>query len=417
MNERIEELKSYTKVLCGLDTYEFKDYHIFYNEEIGYTFNSEWLLESTPVEEDSSNPEGTASVEIRFHTRELVNIVFVGGKSFATDGILPNNDKDMLLDWIEEKTNMMYGKQFQLTSESELEQHYRASIDNIPVAPSGDIHVKFNKNGQLISFLITGVFPTEDEVNWEPYSLTPAETDPLLPTLCHQLNVPIEKTMSWEPYYVIDDVFISNDGKQITNAKSVNQHKVYYEKNALLKWTGKPQGTIHKKKIDMSVSFTVEDAMKDETNFNKIPLTDTEQQNYINEATRAMQIEYPEDSGLWAITALYKEHNHVFAELHLYAEQSAVPKRIRILMNEKFETVNIIDNNFLIQLLDTFKEAPKAELSKDKALEQLTKHIHIVPAYVYNREINLYELQGEVKCELAIHAITGELVKTSTILD
>ena len=417
MDKNVTELVEYSRELCGLEAYTFKAYHIFYHLNVGYTFCTEWIpshLDET--KQTGDNPTGAAIVEIHLQDRSLQRLVFVKNTSFATEGALPSAQKEELLPWIEQKTNLAYGRQFQLVNETKQTATFDVCIDHIPIAPRTDIEVQFNQKGQLTLFSIDGTLPSEDEVDWEPYALTSAKTDPILPGLCREIVAPIEKTESWERFFIIDQVFISNYNTDIIPAKVVNEHPVYIEKNLILQWTGETNDTFTKKKIHVKTDFTWDDVFSDAENPNQIPIAQSDEQLFINEATRVLQINYPQESGQWCLTALYKEHNHVIAEIQPTHSESAFTRKIKIFMNDAAHAVNFVDNKFLFQLLERFTAADPSQMTKDDAFQQLVDHITIEPAYVYNRQTKHYEIHGEVICPYAVHAKTGELVAIETVM-
>lgn len=418
MDKKVTELIEYSRELCGLEDYTFKAYHIFYHLNVGYTFCTEWIPSHLNTSTHTGeNPTGAAIVEIHLQDRTLQRLVFVKNASFASDGVLPSPNKDELFPWMEKITKLVYGSQFQLVKETDQSFTFHVCIDHIPLAPRSDIEVQFNQAGQLMLFSIDGTLPREEEVDWEPYALTSDKTDPILSSLCREIVAPIEKTESWERYFVIDKVFISNYNMEIIPESAVNEHPVYLQKNLILQWTGKTNDTFTKEKISVKTDFTWNDVFSDEENPNQVPIPQEDEQLFINEATRILQIEYPQESGEWRLIALYKEHNHVIAEIQPTHSESAFARKIKIFMNDSAHAVNLVDNKLLFQLLENFTPADSSQITKDEAFKQLADHIKVEPAYVYNRKTKHYEIHGEVICPYAVNAKTGELVDSGEILE
>jgi len=417
MEEAVQMLIDHTKTICGLDAYILKTHHIFHDVQAGYIFCSEWTPKDTLAQEDKdSNPPGTAIIEINFHTKVLKSIVFTDALSFIEEGSLPSRDRDQLLDWIEEQTDMTYGRQFKLIHEKPDSLEFQASIDNMPVAPSGSIRIKFNDAGQLILFSVQGVFPDESEMEWEPFSLTPEDTAPITRGLLTLLDVPVEKELTWVPFYKINPVFVTNDGANAISASAVNEHPVYFEKDILLEWSGEASGSVEKRKITLDDSVALSDALQAAPHYDQLPISHDMEQTCIEEIRRVMQLEYPAGSGKWKITSMYRQHGSIIAIVHHANNHSAVPAKVKILLDDTGKAFNVIDNKFLFQLIAHFKHADQPKLTADEAFSKLQEHIITEPVYAFNRETGKYHIHGKIDCPFAVNALTGELVKTKDIL-
>ena len=84
MDSRIQELIDMTRIKFGLQHYYLqkhsfrRDVSIF-NETV-YRFGMEWFPNHvTEQEDDGSNPEGTASIEINVKSRKFESAIFVMG--------------------------------------------------------------------------------------------------------------------------------------------------------------------------------------------------------------------------------------------------------------------------------------------------------------------------------------------------
>ena len=73
MDSRIQELIDMTRIKFGLDHYylqrhSFRRYVNIFNETV-YRFGMEWFpIHVTEQEDDGSNPEGTAVIEVNLNT-------------------------------------------------------------------------------------------------------------------------------------------------------------------------------------------------------------------------------------------------------------------------------------------------------------------------------------------------------------
>ena len=92
MDSRIKELIDFTKEKFGLENYYLQRHSFSRNVNIFndtvYTLCMEWFpTHTTEQEEDDSNPEGAAVIEINVDTRKFKSAIFVMGKTYAKDGV------------------------------------------------------------------------------------------------------------------------------------------------------------------------------------------------------------------------------------------------------------------------------------------------------------------------------------------
>ncbi|WLV24334.1 hypothetical protein QR721_11925 [Aciduricibacillus chroicocephali] len=416
MDERIQELIDHTQKLCGLGAYTLKSHHIFHNAQDGYIFSTEWQPNEDETEKTNSNPPGTAVIGIDFHTKTLKSLVLVKDVSYIETGILPGNDRDQLLDWIEEETEMTYGRQFQLIKEDKNRFEFRASIDNLPVAPTGKIDIKFNDKGQLVLFSVHGLFPDESDMAWEPFSLTSEDTESFARDSLTLVDIPVEKKMAWIPVYSFEEQFITNDGKSALSAQTVNEHPVYIHEDHILEWQGEATGAVDKVKIEVSTETTLEQALSAAEHADCKPISKQLEQACLQEAARVMQLEYPEESGKWKATSLYRQHGHLFTVIRPADPRMTAVRKITLVFDESGKVINIVDNKFVFQLLSTFKEADEPQITADQAYDLLKNHIETEPVYVLDRESGKYHIHGRLHCPYAVNAVTGELLQTKEIM-
>jgi len=417
MEETIKPLLDHLQDICGLEAYKLKDWSIYHDAQSGYILSTEWLPGDLDEQDwKDENPAGAAVAEMNFHTKALKRLVFVQDVTYAKEGILPDAGKDQLLDWLEEQTGMMYGRQFQLAGETEREIRFQASIDHFPVAPSGHINVKFNESGQLTVFSIGGLFPEEEDMEWEPFALTFDDLEPSVRTLCTLVDVPVEKEEAWVPYYRIESVYVTNDGRTVVPEAAVNEHAAYLALDKILAWSGAGFGTVKKEKIDLGATVTLETAQLNAPHADRAPITGVLADQCLSEATRVMQLEHPDDSGKWRVVGIYRDHGYLIASIRPINWQRAVERKITILFDAEGNAINIVDNQFLFQLLGSFKAAVEPVFSKEEAYAMLKPHISADPVYVLNRDTGKYQVHAQIACPYAVNAVTGELVDIQKIL-
>lgn len=92
MDSRIQDLIDMTRIKFGLHHYYLhrhsfrRDVSIF-NETV-YRFGMEWFPNQViEQEDDGSNPEGTAVIEVNLNTSKFESAIFVMGNTYAKDGV------------------------------------------------------------------------------------------------------------------------------------------------------------------------------------------------------------------------------------------------------------------------------------------------------------------------------------------
>ncbi len=178
MDSQLKELIDLAKTTFGLNHYYLQRYEFYRSvntiNETVYTLSMEWFPNHITVhEDDETNPNGAAGIEINVKSRKFTRAIFAGGISYAEDGVkFSHLNMEAIIKWIEDKTGLMYGIQFQLKREEEGELTFMACLDGVDVSPPGYIDIKFNEEGKLTLFSINGQFPSKEPVNEENYSLS-----------------------------------------------------------------------------------------------------------------------------------------------------------------------------------------------------------------------------------------------------
>ncbi|MCB5936463.1 hypothetical protein LI012_13605 [Caldibacillus thermoamylovorans] len=178
MDSQLKELIDLAKTTFGLNHYYLQRYEFYRSvntiNETVYTLSMEWFPNHITVhEDDETNPNGAAGIEINVKSRKFTRAIFAGGISYAEDGVkFSHLNMEAIIKWIEDKTGLMYGIQFQLKREQEGELTFMACLDGVDVSPPGYIDIKFNEEGKLTLFSINGQFPSKEPVKEENHSLS-----------------------------------------------------------------------------------------------------------------------------------------------------------------------------------------------------------------------------------------------------
>src|SRR5699024_4347470 len=115
----------------------------------------EWFPEGVEEPADESNPEGSAVIEVHVPSQQVASAIFVKGKTYAKSGInFTGLDTGGIIEWMEQETGLMYGKQLQLYKEEEGKLLFNEVIDGIAVSPSGSLEINYDEEGNLTLFAV-----------------------------------------------------------------------------------------------------------------------------------------------------------------------------------------------------------------------------------------------------------------------
>lgn len=420
MDERIQPLVNEVKQKFKLEDYFLKRYHIFHESgEVGqaaYTFSTEWFPnemnseKATNHDEEDLNPDGTVIIEIDFHSKALYRLVFVGGVSHPqAKELFPLPEKADVIDWVEEITDLTFGKQFKIELEEENEFRFSAAIDHIPVVPIGTVQVEFNNSGELTVFSIDGLFPTEDKVVWEPFALLPEKLDHIYKQQFKLIDIPLEEEERWLSIYGIDEVYIRNQSEQTLDYATTQKEII----DLTLEWPAPLEElVIEKKEIDLSTEVTLDQAVEKKPHPDNEPITEEEQQIVIKRTRDFMRQEYPHDSGKWTIFTVYRESGYILSELRLVQDNARIfPRKIKVVFNRDVLTViNYIDNKMLLDMFAEYKESDGEVISAEAAFDILQNHMTVTPVYLYHPNEDMYYLYGKIDSDFGVIATNGQIV-------
>lgn len=416
MNEKLKEIIDSNSEKFKLDNYTLKNHHIF-REQTGmgktsFILSMEWVPKEIKEWADDYNPPGTAIIDIDVHSRLLRRIVFVENENL-TDADLPDaSSTELAIEWVEQETGLTFGRQFKLIHEEEKELLFHAAVDNIAVFPSGTIQLEFNEAGKLSLFSIDGYFPDESQLDWEPFALTPDTILPIAQAHSKLLEIPLEEEGKWTAVYSAPTIFVTNDGKRTISFEEVESPKSYIEKDITLEWKAPLGSTFSMRKVDLSLEATEDEAFAG-TVYDDNEVLTVEEQEKAEDATRKfLQNEFPEDSGKWRLSAIWRENGYIFAELKPAAPDARViDRKIKLIVDSAtFEPINYIDNSIILDMFQDFEQADKPVLSIEEAFSKLRPHIEITPVYVFDKKQDRYILCGKADCDYGIDAVTGSLI-------
>ncbi|HLS09455.1 hypothetical protein [Lentibacillus sp.] len=417
MNAQLQEVVNDTREMLGLHHHELERYHFFretnHHNETVYILGMEWFPNGVESDEDGLNPEGTAVVDVNFHTRELRQLVFVGGVNSADNSLYPTSAaKEDVIEWIEAVTGLTFGRQFLIAREEEQVLEFEAAVDNIPVSPGGTIHVEFNDDDVMRSFYINGSFPGEEQIEWEPFALTPDKYEPTAKAQCQLLELPDEEQEKWVPVYGIEEVFLTNDAERTIPFTFGEDHSPFVAKDDVLQWDAPLEGEFERKEIDLSAEVTLETVLENAPHPDTFPLSDAEIAACEREVLRFMRLVYPDESSKRRLTGFYLKDGYIKAEIRPVKDaKNVLDIKINLLIERNTLTaVNYFDQDKLFEAFRHFANSDKPTLSLEEAFDKLRGYLEVEPVYVYDSGMDRYMLCGKVDCAYGVNAETGEVM-------
>lgn len=418
MSSRVEEVIEFTRTKFGLDNYYLKGYqfdrsvNIF--KETVYTMCMEWFPNHATVQEDDdSNPEGTAVIEIDINSLKLKSAIFVMGKTFAEYGVeFAAPYKFSIIKWIEQETGLMYGKQFQLQKEEDGNIHFRECINGVAVSPSGSIEIKFDHEGKLTFFSIHGQFPSEELIREEEYSLSLDSLSHLKKEQLKLVEFPSFEQKKIYPVYAVEEIYIANDQSFTIPFEFFVDRRSYLTINKIIYWESPINKPFEREEIRWIDEITEEQALSCEPSPDSFPISKEEQEKCVLAVKDFLRREYPNDAGNWILKSLYREKGYIHAILKANKQDDRVfERKVKVFIDAKrLQVVNYMDNKLMLEIFDQFNVPEKATITKDEAYEKIKELFELKPYYVYDFKQSLYVLCGKLDCDYGVIASNGEII-------
>ncbi|RDW17267.1 hypothetical protein [Oceanobacillus chungangensis] len=419
MDTRIKELIDSTKLKFGLDNYYLarqslkRNVNIF--NETTYTLNMEWFPNhEKQTEDEDSNPEGTAVIDIELNSLMIESVIFVGGKSFANGIKFNKYDREEIIKWIEQEARITYGKQFEFHKEVEDELYFKECIDGVAVSPYGFIEIRSDQEGRLTLFAIHGQFPAKEMIKGDVFSLTLGDVTPIVKEQLKLIEVPSHEHQRFIPVYGIEEIYITNDNQAstipfefIVNARS------YLKVNESLYWDNPLDKPFDGLKINWTEEVTAAQAISNERSPDSFPITEQEQEKCIIAVNDFLRREYADDSGKWKLKTLHRDKGYIHATLRAAHQNNHIfQRKITIIIDAKrFKVLNYIDNKPMLAMFEEFEEAEKVTIVKEDAYEKIQHLLELKPYYVYDFEQKQYVLCGKLDCQYGVDAANGKVVR------
>jgi len=418
MNSMIEELIDFTKEKFGLGNYYLEQHSIYRNVNIFnitvYTLCMEWFPNHVAEQEDDdSNPEGTAVIEINVNTRKFERAIFVMGKTYAKDGItFVNLDTNNIIKWIEQETGLTYGKQFQLHKEEEGELHFKECIDGVAVSPSGYIEIRFDKKGNLTLLSVHGQFPSKEIVKEETYTLSLEIVEQLAKEQLKLVEYPSYEKKQLFPVYGIEEIYVTNDQISTIPFEFFADVRSHLEINKTMHWDEPINKPFEREEIRWIEEVSIEQALLCVPSPDSLPITKVEQEKCVMAVKDFLRQEYPNDTGKWILITLHRDKRYIHAILKENQQDNRVfQRKIKLIIDaNSLKAVNYMDNKSMLETFGQFQAPEKVMITKEEAYGKIKEMFELEPYYVYDFEQKKYVLCGKLDCQYGVNAVSGEAI-------
>jgi hypothetical protein len=418
MDSRIKQLIDSTKLKFRLDNYYLARHSLYrnvniYNETI-YLLSMEWFPNHiSKLENNDSNPEGTAVIDIELNSHKIEKVIFVGGKSFANGLRFNNFDREEVIKWIEQEARITYGEQFEFDKEVEGGLYFKECIDGIAASPYGFIEIRFDQEGRLTLFTIHGQFPAKEMIKGEVFSLSLENVTTIVKEQLKLIELPSREHQRFFPVYGIEEIYITNDQASTISFEFIVNVRSYLKVNESIYWDTPLDKPFDGIKINWTEDVTAAQAFSNEPSPDSLPITEQEQEKCIVAVKDFLRQKYRDDSGKWKLKTLHRDKGYIHAILSATHQNNHIfQRKIKIMMDAKrLKVLNYIDNKLMLATFDEFEEAEKVSILKEEAYEKVQHLLELKPYYVYDFEQKQYILCGKLDCQYGVDAINGEVVR------
>lgn len=417
MDIRIKELIDVAKTKFGLDNYHLHSHSFVRRVDIFkntiYTLSMEWFPNHGTVQEEDSNPEGTACIDINVKGRKVESAIFVQGKTYAENGVFfTKNNKADIIKWIEDETGLSYGKQFQLHKEEEGSLLFSECIDGVAVSPAGYIEFKYDQKGHLTFFSIYGQFPPKEMVKEEPFTLSIKNIVHVAMDQLKLVEFPSYEQKQLFPVYTVEEIYVRNDQMWTIPFEVLVDTRSYLKVDKTINWEKSINQTFEQKEMNLIEDVTVEQAFSSDPSPDSFPITTAEQEKCVIAVKDFLRQEYPNDTGKWTLKTLHRDKGYIHAIMRTNIQNNHVFQRKLMIMidTNSLEVVNYLDNKPMLEMFDQFQAPEKVRVTKEEAYEKIKERFELKPYYVYDFEQKRYVLCGKLDCEYGVNASSGEVV-------
>ncbi|MBD7984921.1 hypothetical protein H9649_10020 [Sporosarcina sp. Sa2YVA2] len=412
MDKRIERIVDLTQKEFGLERYTLERFAIYANHDgNGYELHMEWfpLDQVEPVDEDL-NPDGTASITYDLTSGRFTSVIFTMGKNFSTALPFQERTAEEVAAWLERMTGLNYEKDFFADHATRSEFRFASRVNGISLSPGLQLNVELDKEGRLMVFSTYGEMPDLTLIDIEPFTLTLEEIEPIVKAQLFVVNYPVEADERFVPVYAIEEVYITADGERLI---PFGDDERTTEIDHLMEWEHPLEGKIERRFIDSIGEVSADKAFDGGMTREDVTLTAEQADACVTLIHEALRMEDPNDSGKWRLKELRSAPTQI--EAFCYAESpehNIFPHKLVTLIDRETMTVtNMMDNGAMLAMFDSFTPARKTAVGHDNAFEKMIPYITLDPVYVYDKTQKKYVLCGLLDSEMAIDAVTGDVIE------
>lgn len=420
MNQQVEQLIEDTKNKWHLSNYTLES-HTFFQEKTdtnkpGFVLSVTWKPSNSTSNDNTEEVTelSTINIDLDLDSGNVRRLLFSNYHNNLDESLFPNQeDTEAIIEWVETQSGLEFGRQFTLIDQSDAELTFQASVDNISVFPSASIQIKFNEEGKLVQFSVDGVFPDESQLYWEPFALTSDITNPIAEKQIQLIEIPSEEKEAWIPIFVVSSVFLTNDGNKTLSYNEVERPRSFIGKDTVLRWTEPKEGTLPTVNLEPKLEFSEAEVFSqlDVIN-NDIAISEYDQLTITEKIIHFLQMDYPQDSGKWRLTGLWRDAGYIFGQLlPVEKDSKVIEHKITVVIDsETLDVLNYVDTESLLNMYDFLSPANTPTLTEAEAIEKLLPNVDISPVYVYDKFTSRYRLCGKLDSNFGIHAVTGEII-------
>ncbi len=420
MDDRMKALVDVTKKKFGLHNYYLGRHafnrHVDMFKQTKYTLSMEWFpIHAQVPDEDGLNPEGTAVIEMDINQHVFSSAIFVGGKSFAENGIaFSPSSREAVISWVEKETGLVFGNQFSAQKASCQEFQFQSCVDGMPTSPGGQIEIKLDDEGKLIFFSITGEFPTTEVVEKAVYQLSIDTIEELAKKQVQLVEFPVFEQEKLTSVYALEEIYVKNDRKGTIPFEVNASSGTIVLVDTLLFWGEQVDSVSSFTPLEMSwqENITMDQAFALEPSPDVLPIT-FEQEAGCKEAVReVLQQEYPDDSGKWIMKTVHRENGKLVATLkpNNHSQRVFSRKLLVFIDADRLIPENYIDNQDLWKMFESWEAPESVTIPKEMAFEKMKDLLKLEPVYVYDSTVNKYVLCGKLDCHYGVSGAYGEVL-------
>lgn len=375
----------------------------------------EWFPEHVIDREEECNPPGTVVVDVNIHSGEIVSIITVEDTSYTS--LMKFQTFEEVVSKIETITDLTYGAHFKLKEEEDRTYRFQAYLDEI-LSPIGEIEIRLDENGHLLSYLKYGDFPLRSSHS-QRSSLTKEECIDIIQQQIRLIHIPSFEEEAHIPVYGLEELYVVGEDRFVRPYTIVQHNGTIVDVHQVLTWDTPLETPFEQANVSFEDNISLDEVKQKATHPDLLPISDEQKQLCIKAVTDCLRQEFSNDSGKWELERIERHNGYIHGILHLHDshEQHSVFKtKCTMIVNpEMNKVVTYINNEMLMAPFKEFEAAPKAVVTKAESLEKLLPCIELKPRHIFDEEKEQYVLVSLLDCDYGVHAVTGELLRLADI--